>query len=164
MVSNMKITVLGTSSPYPRAHNPCSSFLLDDGVTRLWVDAGAGTLAALLQHCRLEDLDGVWVSHTHADHFSDLAVTYYALLYADISRPPLPVFGPPGWIERLRSFLTHTDSPSPIERAFNVHEVTGEQTMFLGGMELVAIEMRHDAPCQPQDKPDWRSGSPGTLS
>lgn len=143
----MKVTVLGTSSPYPRPGDPCSSFLVDTGEARLWVDTGAGTLAALLQHCSLEDLDAVWVSHTHADHFSDLAVTYYALLYAGTSRPPLPVFGPPGWAERLRAFLTHSAGPSPIERAFSVHELADGQTVVLGGAKVVAVEVCHDAQC-----------------
>ena len=143
----MKVTVLGTSSPYPRPGDPCSSFLLDSGEARIWVDTGAGTLGALLGYCRLEDLDAVWVSHTHADHFSDLAVTYYALLYAGISRATLPVFGPPGWAERLRAFLTHTAGPSPIERAFSVHELADGLTAVMGGAELVAVEMRHDAQC-----------------
>jgi ribonuclease BN (tRNA processing enzyme) len=143
----MKVTVLGTSSPYPRPGDPCSSLLLDTGEARVWVDTGAGTLAALLMYCSLEDLDAVWVSHTHADHFSDLAVTYYALLYAGISRPPLPVFGPPGWAERLRAFLAHSAGASPIERAFSVHELADGQTVVLGGAVLVAVEVRHDARC-----------------
>ncbi|MHB8293441.1 MAG: MBL fold metallo-hydrolase [Acidimicrobiales bacterium] len=85
----MVVTTLGTSSPYPRPQDPCSSFLLDGGGSRLWIDTGAGALGALLRHCPLEELDAIWVSHTHADHFSDLAVTFYALRYADISRSPL---------------------------------------------------------------------------
>jgi ribonuclease BN (tRNA processing enzyme) len=140
------VTVLGTSSPYPRPDDPCSSFLLDAGVTRLWVDTGAGTLGALLRHTPLEDLDAVWVSHTHADHFSDLAVTYYALRFADIDRPPLPVYGPPGWGERLRASLSH-GVPSPIERAFEVHEVDDGTHLTVGDLELTARAVRHDVPC-----------------
>lgn len=143
----MIVTTLGTSSPYPRPDDPCSSFLLEDRGTRVWIDAGPGSLAALQAHCRLEDLDAVWISHTHADHFSDLATTYYALLYADISRPPLTVFGPPGWVERLRAFLTHTDTPSPIEEAFDVREVSDGALATVGGLELTAVQGQHDAPC-----------------
>jgi ribonuclease BN (tRNA processing enzyme) len=113
----------------------------------LWIDTGSGSLAALLTHSSLEELDAVWVSHTHADHFSDLAVTFYALRYADISRPPLPVFGPPGWAERLRTVLTHTSAPSPIEDAFEIHEVEDGSTTVVCDLELTAFEVLHDAPC-----------------
>lgn len=142
----MDVTVLGASSPYPRPDDPCSSFLLRHDATNIWIDAGSGSLASLLRHCRLEDLDAVWVSHTHADHFADLTVTYYALLYADITRPPLPVFGPAGWAERLRGFLSHA-GPSPVERAFEVHEVHDRYEATVGRVRLRAHQVHHDALC-----------------
>ena len=142
----MKVTVLGTSSPYPRPGNPCSSFLLDSGRSRIWIDAGSGSLAALLAVLRIEDLDAIWISHTHADHFADLAVTFYALKYADIVRPPLPVFGPAGWEERLRAFVSHGSS-SPIEDAFVVNHLHDGKDVIVGDIALTAHEMNHDAQC-----------------
>jgi hypothetical protein len=44
--------------------------------------------------CPLAGLGAVRISHTHADHFSTLAVTYYALRFVDIHRPLLPVQDP----------------------------------------------------------------------
>jgi len=143
----MIVTTLGTSSPYPRWQDPCSSFLIEAGGSRLWLDTGAGTLGALLRHCSLEALDAIWVSHTHADHFSDLAVTFYALRYADISRPALTVFGPPGWAERLRTFLSHAAVPSPLEDVFDVQELTDRRAVSAGCFELVPVYVHHDAPC-----------------
>ena len=142
----MKVTVLGTSSPYPRPGNPCSSFLLESGQSRIWIDAGSGSLAALLAVLRIEELDAIWISHTHADHFADFAVTFYALKYADIVRPPLPVFGPAGWEERLRAFVSH-DSSSPIEDVFVVNHVHDGEDIILGDVVVTAYEMNHDAPC-----------------
>jgi ribonuclease BN (tRNA processing enzyme) len=142
----MRVTVLGTSSPYPRPGNPCSSFLFDSGRTRILIDAGSGSLAALLANSRLEDLDAIWVSHTHADHFADLAVIFYALQYADIDRPPLPVFGPAGWEERLRAFVSHSSS-SPIEEAFVVKHLHDEEELMIGDIAFTAYEMNHDAQC-----------------
>lgn len=143
----MIVTILGTSSPYPRSGDPCSSFLLDGGGSRIWVDTGAGSLAALLEHVALEDLDAVWVSHTHADHFSDLAVTFYALRYADISRPPLIVLGPPGWAEKLRAFLTHGSGSAPLEDVFDIREVVDRRRVTVGGLELSPVRVHHDVPC-----------------
>lgn len=141
------VTTLGTSSPHPRAGDPCSSFLVEGAGARVWLDAGAGTLGALLGVCRLEDLGAVWISHTHADHFSDLAAVFYALRYADVSRPPLTVFGPPGWAERLRAFVTHTAVPSPLEDVFDIREVRDGDEHVVAGLRLMAVEMVHDAPC-----------------
>lgn len=144
----MQVTTLGTASPYPRPGNPCSSFLVQTaGGSRIWLDAGAGTLAALLVTCPLAQLDAVWISHTHADHFSDLAVTYYALAFTDVHRPPLPVFGPPGWVQRLRAVLTHDPArPSPLERVLDVHEVTDRLPVAVEDSELTPVLLQHDAP------------------
>ena len=142
----MKVTVLGTSSPYPRPGNPCSSFLLDSGHSRIWIDAGSGSLAALLSVLRIEDLDAIWISHTHADHFTDLAVTFYALKYGDVVRPPLPVFGPAGWEERLRAFVSHS-SRSSIEDVFVVNYLRDGGNETVGDIMLTAHEMNHDTPC-----------------
>lgn len=144
----MIVTTLGTSSPHARPGDPCSSFLVSSGKSAIWLDTGAGTLGALLRHRRLEDLDAVWVSHTHADHFSDLATTFYALRYADVSRPPLTVFGPLGWADRLRGFLTHDAArPSPLEDVFDIREVTDQQIETTGEFRLIAVAMRHDIVC-----------------
>lgn len=136
----------GHGKPLPAARDPCSSFLLASDDTRIWLDAGPGALGALLAHCSIEDLDAVWISHTHADHFSDLAATYYALLFADITRSPLPVYGPPGWADRLGAFLSH-HGPSPIERAFEVHEVTDRYQATVGSVQLSAHQVHHDVLC-----------------
>ena len=40
----LTLTVLGSATPYPTADNPCSGYLLTHGRTRVWVDAGSGTL------------------------------------------------------------------------------------------------------------------------
>ena len=91
------VTVLGSATPYPRPGNPCSGYLIRHGATRIWLDAGPGTLAALQEHTTPDELDAVWVSHLHADHVADLLPAVYALLFADLPpRKPIPLHGPPG--------------------------------------------------------------------
>ena len=85
---DLSLTVLGCATPYPSADNPCSGYLVSNGDTRLWMDAGTGTLGPLQRHTRLEDLDAIWISHLHADHSADLLTACYALLHADVERDP----------------------------------------------------------------------------
>jgi ribonuclease BN (tRNA processing enzyme) len=102
----MKLTVLGTATPYPRPDNACSGQLLQHGETAVWVDAGTGTLAELQRHIRLDELSAIWISHAHADHTADLLTAYYALRFADIVfERPLPLICPPGLRDRLAAFL-----------------------------------------------------------
>ncbi|OLT31769.1 MBL fold metallo-hydrolase [Actinomadura sp. CNU-125] len=147
MSADLRLTVLGSATPYPRPGNPCSGYLISAGETRLWTDAGSGTLGELRRHVRLDELDGVWISHLHADHAADLLTAYYGLLYADIERAaPLPLFGPPGIADRLAHFLTNTSRRSPVESAFAVHELHDGHRASVGELELTSRAVEHGMP------------------
>ena len=74
----LQFTVLGCATPYPAVGNPCSGYLVASGATRIWMDAGSGTLGPLQEHARLDELDAIWISHLHADHCADLLTAYSA--------------------------------------------------------------------------------------
>jgi ribonuclease BN (tRNA processing enzyme) len=102
----MRVTTLGGATHYPRPGNACSGYLVQSGDTTIWVDAGSGTLAELQRHLQLEDVSAIWISHTHADHTSDLLTAYYAYRFGDVApRPPIPLFAPSTLRERMVSFL-----------------------------------------------------------
>lgn len=142
-----RLTVLGCATPYPSVDNPCSGYLVSSGDTRIWVDAGSGTLGPLQQHVRLDELDAIWISHLHADHSADLLTAYYAALYADIRlTAPIPLFGPPGIADRLAGFLTNTSTRSPIESAFAVTELHDRHQTAIGSLHLTTRAVAHGIP------------------
>jgi ribonuclease BN (tRNA processing enzyme) len=146
-MTGMRLTVLGSATPYPSADNPCSGYLLSTEDTRMWVDAGTGTLAALQRHVRLEQVDAIWISHLHADHTADLLTAFYGLLYADIElAAPIPLFAPAGIVERLAQFLTTGPVRSPIERAFAVEELRDGHEARVGGLTLTSRSVAHGIP------------------
>ncbi|GAA2618468.1 MBL fold metallo-hydrolase [Streptomyces spororaveus] len=143
----LRLTVLGSATPYPRADNPCSGYLVSGGGTRLWMDAGSGTLGPLQRYVGLGELDAVWISHLHADHSADLLTAYYGLLFADVERAaPLPLFGPPGTADRLAGFLTHGTERSPVESAFAVHELSDGHRARVGALTLTSRAVAHGMP------------------
>ncbi|MFD4637593.1 MBL fold metallo-hydrolase [Lentzea sp. NPDC058436] len=143
---DLALTVLGCATPYPTADNPCSGYLVTHDDTRVWMDAGTGTLGPLQRHTRLEHLDAIWISHLHADHSADLLTTYYALLFADVSRPPVPLFGPPGIAARLAGFLTNGPVRSPVEDAFAITELHDGHQARVGSMLLTTAAVEHGVP------------------
>ncbi|MFF5972300.1 MBL fold metallo-hydrolase [Streptomyces sp. NPDC012769] len=146
-MTGLRLTVLGSATPYPAAGNPCSGYLLEGGGVRVWVDAGSGTLGELRRYVGLGELDAVWISHLHADHCADLLTAYYGLLHADVHRAaPLPLFGPPGIADRLAGFLTNGPDRSPVERAFAVTESYDGQRIRLGGLTLLVRAVEHGGP------------------
>ncbi|WP_411069605.1 MBL fold metallo-hydrolase [Streptomyces sp. cmx-4-25] len=144
---SLRVTVLGSATPYPRPDNACSGYLVEGGGTRVWVDAGTGTLAELQRYAELGDIDAVWLSHLHADHSADLLTAYYALLYAGLELPlPLPLFGPPGTADRLAGFLTNGSVRSPVEKAFAVEELCDGHVTRIGGLTLRSRAVEHGGP------------------
>ncbi|MEU9376278.1 MBL fold metallo-hydrolase [Streptomyces sp. NPDC048255] len=143
----LRLTVLGSATPYPTAGNPCSGYLVSGGGTRVWMDAGSGTLGPLQRYTGLGELDAVWISHLHADHSADLLTAYYGLLFADVRRAaPLPLYGPPGIADRLAGFLTNGPARSPVESAFAVHELSDGHRAQVGALTLTSRAVTHGMP------------------
>ncbi|MFF3770513.1 MBL fold metallo-hydrolase [Streptomyces sp. NPDC002232] len=140
----LRITVLGSATPFPRPGNACSGYLVEGGGVRLWVDAGTGTLAELQRYAALGEIDAVWISHLHADHSADLLTASYGLLYAGLDLLlPLPLLGPPGIAARLAAFLTNGPDRSPVERAFRVEELYDGHLARIGGLTLRTRAVDH---------------------
>jgi ribonuclease BN (tRNA processing enzyme) len=94
----MRLVVLGCSGGYPEPNRACSGYLVEAAGRRLWLDAGSGTLARLLVRCSLADVDAVWLTHLHPDHWTDLPLAVHAIAVGAAERlEPLPVYGPRDW-------------------------------------------------------------------
>lgn len=90
--SVMRLTVLGCSGSYPGHDCPCSGYLVQQDGTNVLVDLGPGCLSNLQRHLRLDEVTAVVLSHSHADHWSDLAGLHVASRYR-FERVGIPVFG-----------------------------------------------------------------------
>jgi ribonuclease BN (tRNA processing enzyme) len=129
----LTVTVLGASGSYPGPGGACSGYLLDDGTTRVWVDAGSGTLANLQRHIGLDQLDAVVLSHEHPDHWSDLEAWHVVCQYR-LGRTAFPVYAPAG----LRDRTYEPDSP-----ALAWHDIAGGDTATVGTMAFTFSRTDH---------------------
>ena len=100
----MKLTVLGKSPAWQDAGGACSGYLVEEGDTAVLVDCGNGVFGKLRERIDYVDVDGILISHLHADHFLDLVPYAYALSYAP-RQQPVPVNGWPGTDEPARPAL-----------------------------------------------------------
>lgn len=99
--SALAVTVLGADGSYPGPGGACSGYLVAAAGTRVWLDAGSGTLANLQRHLDLVQVDAVVLSHAHPDHWTDLEGFYVACRYYLRSRG-VPVHAPRGLRELVR--------------------------------------------------------------
>lgn len=139
------LTVLGTASPHPRPHRPCSGYLLRGGGAEVWVDAGPGTFAELQRHTDPAHLTAVWISHLHADHCSDLLSAVYGLEYGGLTpAAPVPVYAPAGCVQRLAGFFGRPAAGFP-DGVLAFRTLHDGHVARHGGLALTAHAVTHDA-------------------
>lgn len=87
----LSLTVLGCSGSYAGPDGACTGYLIQSDAASVWLDAGPGTLANLQKHLDLGDLDGLVLTHEHADHWLEVPVLANALRYY-VGRLHFPVY------------------------------------------------------------------------
>ena len=71
---SLELVLLGTSSPIHTPHRFGPAQVITDGRTRLLVDVGWGSTLRLYQAgMPPQTIDGVFITHLHSDHTTDLA-------------------------------------------------------------------------------------------
>ena len=100
---DLDVVFLGTAGSMPTARRAPSATLIRRGGEKLLFDCGEGTQRQLLRSdVGLVDLEEIFLTHFHADHFLGLPgmLKSFALRGRDV---PLSLYGPRGLDELLRS-------------------------------------------------------------
>jgi ribonuclease BN (tRNA processing enzyme) len=95
----MRLIILGSGTCVPSLKRNAPGYYLEAGVTRLLVDCGSGALLQLERCGRsYKDIDAVFITHLHPDHFSDLMPLIHALLATPgyKRKKELSIIGPKG--------------------------------------------------------------------
>jgi len=149
----VKLTVLGCWAPYPRAGGACSGYLIRSGGLNVLLDAGNGTLSALMRLIDFRMLDAVIISHLHHDHYLDLFSLRHAIEGArrDGSREaPLKLFAPsePAADFKLlagyeKAFITAALESLPVE---NTPKGLNVRRLELGSLTFRFVPALHPLP------------------
>ena len=152
----MRITVLGKSPAWQDADGACSGYLVEEHDACLLLDCGNGVFSKLRRFVDYIDVDGVVVSHMHADHFLDLIPYACALTYAP-RQQPVPVdrwpgtdtparpelHGPPGARETFRKVVGCWGNNDLIENAFDLIEYEASSELTIGPVRVTFQEVPH---------------------
>lgn len=139
----MRVRVIGSSGTFPSENNPASGYIIENGSTRVWCDAGPGTFMNLPVGDRT--IDAVFISHRHPDHCADLFAAYHAWTFCPEPRTGVPLYAHSDVLEHLGAFLGST-SDDAFHSTFELVELTGGDSVSLGDLELSVVEMNHSVP------------------
>jgi ribonuclease Z len=92
---DLSVAFLGTGGSVPTARRATASVLVMRGGERLLFDCGEGTQRQMQRSVGLVQLDRIYLTHFHADHYLGLPGLLKTYDLQDRERP-LTVYGPPG--------------------------------------------------------------------
>ncbi len=136
---------LGTGGSIPMPERALASLYVRTGGKALLIDCGEGTQMQIMKlGWGFRCIDGLLLTHYHADHCSGLPG--FLLAQAKASREaPLHVYGPAGLrrvLDGLRVICPQL--PYPLV----MHEITGEESSFpFIGMDITPFPLDHGMPC-----------------
>lgn len=122
----MKLTVLGSGTSVPHPDRASSAHWLQTSNGSLLLDISADATHRMAQE-RLDwpNLDAIWVSHFHLDHFGGLPTFLFGTKWAPQTQSrtkPLRIFGPEG-LKRITRTISDSNNYSLLEQPFPIEIV-----------------------------------------
>jgi len=138
----MKLHILGTSAAFSARNDGCSSYLISTDKEHYLIDTGPGCVSTLQEFISFKDLNGIFISHLHPDHYSDIFTLRYAIYIAQrdgYMKPLLPLHLPshPRKIYRLIK--------STVKDECSVQVLPSEGKLEIGSMKVSFITTEHPA-------------------
>ena len=142
----MRLTVLGSAASFADAGRACAGHLIRTHDVAVLFDCGNGVLSNLGRVMDPLELDAVFITHEHVDHFADVYALQAALRYApDGPRPPMPLYMPPGLFQRMSAVLSERGR-AELAEAFVVHEMVDGAEVGIGALRIVPRTVDHVDP------------------
>ncbi|TDE97374.1 MBL fold metallo-hydrolase [Occultella glacieicola] len=144
----MRLTIIGSSGSVSGPESASSCYLVEadaDGRTwRLVLDLGSGAFGQLLRYGDPAAIDGVLISHLHADHVVDMAALHVYLKYGPgAPHPRVDVYGPEHTQARLAQICGDSDTA---DDQFRVLAWDPAAPVRIGPFTIEPVAVRHPTP------------------
>ncbi len=136
---DLSVAFLGTGGSVPTARRATASVLVARGGERLMFDCGEGTQRQMQRSLGLVQVDEIYLTHFHADHFLGLPGLLKTYDLTDRERP-LTIYGPPG-LSELFEVLRPILGRSRFE--ISLVEIEPGEVVRRDGYRLGAFEVEH---------------------
>ena len=136
---DLSVFFLGTAGSVPSARRGLPASLVRRGGDRLLFDCGEGTQRQLLRSVGLVDVDSVFITHFHADHWLGLPGMLKSFGLRERGEP-LTVYGPRG-LKALMDVMRVVYGRLPYR--LSIVELEPAQAVERDGYRIAAIPVRH---------------------
>jgi ribonuclease Z len=136
---DLSLFFAGTAGSVPTARRGLPATLLRRGGDRLLFDCGEGTQRQLLRSVGLPDMQAVFLSHHHADHWLGLPGMLKSFELRD-RHAPLTVYGPPGTVALMRAMRVVYGR---LRYPFDVVDLEAGDAIAYDGYEVTPFNVRH---------------------
>ncbi|HUB73086.1 MAG TPA: ribonuclease Z [Solirubrobacteraceae bacterium] len=136
---DLSLFFAGTAGSVPSARRGLPAVLVRRGGEKLLFDCGEGTQRQLIRSVGLLDLDAIFITHFHADHWLGLPGMLKSFALRERSEP-LSVFGPPGLAELLAQVRI---AYGRLPYRFEIVELDPAEAVRRDGFAVAAVPVRH---------------------
>ena len=136
---DLSLFFAGTAGSVPPARRGLPATLLRRGGDRLLFDCGEGTQRQLLRTVGLPDVQAVFLTHHHTDHWLGLPGMLKSFDLRDRDAP-LSVYGPPGTKELMRAMRVVYGR---LGYPFAIADLEAGESVPFDGYEVAAFNVRH---------------------
>jgi ribonuclease Z len=136
---DLSIFFAGTAGSTPSARRGLPALLVRRGGDKLLFDCGEGTQRQLLRSIGLLDLDAVYITHFHADHWLGLPGMLKSLALRERTQP-LTVYGPRGLGELIASMKA---AFGRLPFKLSLVELHATEAVEGDGYRIAAIPVQH---------------------
>jgi ribonuclease Z len=136
---DLSLFFAGTAGSVPTARRGLPATLLRRGGDRLLFDCGEGTQRQLLRSIGLPDMQAVFLTHHHADHWLGLPGMLKSFELRD-RHAPLTVYGPPGTVALMRAMRIVYGR---LRYPFDVVDLEAGDAIAYDGYEVTPFNVRH---------------------
>lgn len=103
----MRLTILGSGTSVPHPSRTASAYWLETDSGTILLDCAPSVIHRMAEEgLAWQELDAIWISHFHLDHFGGLAPFLFGTKYAPETQHrirPLRVFGPAGLVSLFKT-------------------------------------------------------------
>jgi ribonuclease Z len=136
---DLSVVFIGTGGSVPAARRGLPALLVQRGGDRLLFDCGEGTQRQLIRSIGLVELDRIFVTHLHADHWLGIPGMLKSLALRDREKP-LEMYGPTG-LRELMALMRPVYGR--LTFGLTVTELEPTATVSGQGYETAAVAVQH---------------------